>query len=161
MSRFSPIKIEHDLQAVACEEFIRTLAAMDSSDAFRELFLGLFSKTELVMFARRLHAARLLLSGETYKTVGNKLKMSEDTVRNVAHRVLRGGDAMKEACGILEKVIPEIHEEISRAFKALSSHGYERLKKNYSRYHLIENLMDVLPQILREKRAGKRRKKPP
>lgn len=159
MPRYSPIKLENNLRERMLEEFVRTIASMESAEDFRNLFLDLFTQTEITMFVRRLHVGHLLLSGESYKDIKYRLKMSEDTIKSVANRISKGGKGMSKASTLLEKIIPEISDEVSTAIKSLQPHSLENLKARYASYYLADNILKASPRWIRENKAQLKRKK--
>lgn len=67
---------------------------IDSKDEIRLLFKDLFTHTEYKMLAKRLEIARRLISGNTYESIMQKLKVTERTISNVSNTLERDGKGL-------------------------------------------------------------------
>lgn len=118
-------------------------------------FLGeLLTHTEIKMFAKRLQIAKMLLEGYDYLTIGDFVKVTDQTVakmNNLLHA---------ESAGT-RKAVEQLHqleEEQERKLKALDPLSYENLKRRYSPYYWPEEIAKLLTgkirRVLRRRSTG-------
>ncbi len=64
-------------------EFYTMVSLLKTRDEAKNFFKDLLTLSEVVMISRRIQAAKMMLEGETYETISNKLKMSTTTIMQV------------------------------------------------------------------------------
>lgn len=85
MAKFSKITKLTEAEAIhLLKEFFDSVSALHGRDELTKIFSDLLSKQELVMVARRLKIAKLLLDGNTYLDAVKKTKCSMATVARIS-----------------------------------------------------------------------------
>ena len=159
MSKFRVRRLAFDLRERMREELYRTFASLESREEVAAFCRDLFTPAEIVMFVRRLHTARLLIAGWTYKEIMKGLAIGNSTVKSVANRLYRDGKGFTLVQKRLKVILTEITEEIVREMDRLENpRGFEALKKKYSMYFWPDLLIEEAPKTLREMKAARRRK---
>jgi uncharacterized protein YerC len=160
MSKFRVRRLAFDVRERLREEFYRVFASLESLDEIRAVCRDLFSPSEIIMFIRRLHIARLLIAGETYKAIMKTLAVGNSTVKTVAHRLSRRGRGFEIVDLRLDAILPEIAEEIRLEIERVENpQGMENLKRKYSMYYWPELLVRDAPKFVRNLKAARGRKK--
>ena len=77
-------------KAEKISELYRIIASLDSEEKCRMLFDDLCTKKEIEKMAERIHAAKLLMAGNTYNQVMSQVKMSSATLSRVSRCVQYG-----------------------------------------------------------------------
>ncbi len=122
------------------DEFLLMIAGLETREEVRNFFRDLLSETELLMLARRIRIAKLLLHGTTYQEIQERLHAGEGTIAAV-HRWLQSGfDKYKESIPRLER---ELEKKVAIKQKTrATSYSFEWLKKRYPLHFLLFNIFD-------------------
>ncbi|MBI3952866.1 MAG: hypothetical protein HY336_02840 [Candidatus Doudnabacteria bacterium] len=89
-------------------ELWSSFTLVESKEQLRDFCKDLFTRTEYKMFAKRLQIARLLLEGNTYEEIGNRLKVTEKTILNVNNVLAERGKGYRNVHAKLFKIEKEI-----------------------------------------------------
>ena len=89
-----------DYQA-SLDELYRAVLTIQSVDECRDFFSDLFTKQELVNLSQRFLIAKLLLSGETYDMVHQKVSVSSSTITRINTELQFGSGGYKK---VLERI---------------------------------------------------------
>lgn len=121
------------------EEQIKTLdslytaaAAVRGRAAMKSFLRDLLTESERIMLGRRILIARLLLSGETYEGIYDRLGTSPGTIRNVDRW-------LQDQMPGYEDVIQTMEEELEKRElkKKYATSMLYRLKKRYPLHFLL------------------------
>ena len=121
------------------EEQIKTLdslytaaAAVRGRAAMKSFLRDLLTESERIMLGRRILIARLLLSGETYEGIYDRLGASPGTIRNVDRW-------LQDQMPGYEDVIQTMEEELEKRElkKKYATSMLYRLKKRYPLHFLL------------------------
>ena len=136
MPRKQPNTVTNTEQKELVGEFCRTIATLKDADQVERFFTDLLSDTEILMLARRIRIARLLLEGNSYTKIADTIGASPNTVANV-HRWLQKDVADFSA---LEK---QLAAEIKRTGQKTSPH--QNKKKQYHASNTFEGMKERYP----------------
>jgi len=89
MPKISRNKLEKSVYDEIVNRLMATFAMVTTSREITELFDGLFTKTERLMFAKRLAIAVLLERGYSYGAISKKLKVSSVTIGFIRNGMLK------------------------------------------------------------------------
>lgn len=121
------------------EETIATLDALYTAassvrgrDAVKLFLRDLLTPSERIMLGRRIIIARLLIAGESYEKIGERLRVSSTTIGRV-HRWL------KDQFPGLEKAIAGMEQEFKKRSerRLYATSALYRLKKKYPLHFLL------------------------
>jgi len=76
-------------------ELYEVIAELKSKDEVFRFLFGLFTPSEVLMIARRIQVAKMLLDKASYESINKKLKVSHQTTRKVEHWLKSDEDRRK------------------------------------------------------------------
>ena len=76
-------KLNKSQQEELFVKFCKSLALLHGSVEMAQFFKDLLSEVEVLMLARRLQIAELLMAGETYEQIRQEMKVSKNTIARV------------------------------------------------------------------------------
>lgn len=159
MSRFNIGRIAHDYRARYREEFCRLFARMGSLGEIRDVCWDLFSTKELVMFMRRIVAARMLLAGSNQIEITRKLGLSRNLVNAVNDRMQKNGKGIvsieKKMCVVEEELDTETKREKESDDPMRPEWLIKRYKHAFAATHLTR---DVTHAVTYMHAASKRKR---
>ncbi len=118
-------------------EFYTMVSLLKNRDEVKNFFKDLLTLSEVVMISRRIQAAKMLLEGETYETIGQKLKMSTVTVNQVEKWLNNGFGGYKKIIRRHQKRDGRQHwEPVNDAPFSLAA-----IRKKYPLHFLLLNLL--------------------
>lgn len=106
--------------------------AVRGRDAMKLFLRDLLTESERVMLGRRIIIARLLISGESHRAIGKRLKVGNDTVWRVQCWLYDQFPGFENAIAELEKELNKREFKKQYATSALF-----RLKKKYPAHFLL------------------------
>ncbi len=110
---------------------------LNSREEIKNFFKDLLTPSEVVMIARRLEVASLLLEGYSHIEIKTKMKIGFTTIANV-ERWLRGG------FGGYEKTIKKYRKDREKKTTEKSVSAFDRIRRKYPAHFLLCNaLMEV------------------
>lgn len=104
MTQLSRNPIHKDVYFEIRDDFVWILSALQSSEETKAFFNDFFTKTERLMFAKRLAIALLLQKGYDYRDIQYLLHVSTSTISRTAHWLDREGNGVAR---ILSKLVRE------------------------------------------------------
>lgn len=132
--------------------FCEALSSIKNKEEAAQFLADLLSPQELEMLAKRLEIAKLLIKGDTYSAIRDKLKASFNTIARVNAWLSLSGSGFKLVLKRVkepkEKTIDEIMDE------KYDPYSWYNIKRRYSMYFLPELIIDELI-----KRSTEREKK--
>lgn len=108
MTQLSRNPIHKDVFFEIRDDFILLLSQLRGQAETKLFFYDFFTKTERVMFAKRLAVALMIRKGFQYKDIQYILHVSSATISKMINWMDQGGDGLKKA---LDKLIREEHME--------------------------------------------------
>jgi TrpR-related protein YerC/YecD len=81
--RFYDVDRKERLRIIS--ELYEVIAELKSKDEVFKFLFELFTPSEVLMIARRIQVAKMLLDGKTYFEIGSLFKVSHQTIRKVEH----------------------------------------------------------------------------
>ena len=123
------------------EEKIRTLdtlytalSAVRGRDAMKLFLRDLLTESERIMLGRRIWIARLLIAGEEYDAIGEKLHVGYGTIARVAHWLDDQFPGYEQAVREMEK---QLDTRAVRAEIKKEPFSYAALKRKYPLHFLL------------------------
>lgn len=141
MPRINPRKIDPSDKGKYLDLLWTSISGLQGRTEIKNFFKDLFSESESIMFARRIHIAQLLLEGKTYEQIIKKLRVGPDTVGKVQQWLTSGFGGYEKAIQSFEAVL-EKRGEIEKN-KYLEPFSFAWLKKKYPLHYLLFNLFDM------------------
>ncbi|OQX51238.1 hypothetical protein B5M47_01635 [candidate division CPR3 bacterium 4484_211] len=151
MSRLSPRKVENKFMRYYIDNLINAFNLCLDREELEPFIKDLFTKMEIRMLAKRLQIALMLYEGCDYRTIINRLKVTNQTVGRVA-QILDYGE------GGLEKVVEKISKIDQKAKKKMQKGpqftGPHKLGSLAAKYALEKSARELLK--LKRKREVKK-----
>lgn len=91
MPHISKRKLNNGVLLKITQRFIQTAVRLKDKTQAEEFFSDLFTKTERIMFAKRLMLIFMLCEGNTFDEVGEILKVSPSTIARISKEIEKGG----------------------------------------------------------------------
>jgi TrpR-related protein YerC/YecD len=123
--------------------FARSLALLKNSTEVAQFLKDLLSEIEIMMFARRLQIAELLLAGSTYEQIRQAMKVSKSTIARVQTWLDIYGEGYRIVINRSSK-----HKEVSN-----TDTPWSKIKRKYPQYYWPQLLLEEIV-----KSANKREK---
>ncbi|OGG01901.1 hypothetical protein A2Z33_01520 [Candidatus Gottesmanbacteria bacterium RBG_16_52_11] len=95
MSQVSNYPVNKDIFYEIRDEFLWVLADLRNADDVKAFYSDFFTKTERIMFAKRLAIAFMIRQGMKYDDIRRVLHVSTSTISAVAAWMEKGGDGVK------------------------------------------------------------------
>ena len=93
MARYS--RISKGTQQELLTDFCEALLSIKTADEAVKFLTDLLTKSEVIMLAKRIKIAKLLIEGEDYKTIEGILKVSHGTIAKVAAWLAEAGEGFR------------------------------------------------------------------
>jgi len=140
MSRVNPRIIDQNDKRKYLDLLWTSIAGLNNRAEVKSFFKDLFSESESIMFARRIHVAQLLLNGKTYQEISKLLSVGQDTINKVQQWLTSGFGGYEKVISSFEQVLAK-RENIEKR-KFVKPYSFEWLKQKYPLHFLLFNLMD-------------------
>jgi len=138
MPKVSKFKVKRDIIGWFIENLWRSFTLIDSKDEMQGYLRALLSKPEIIMLAKRVQIAKMLVEGYDYRSIRNVIKVTDPTIAKISN----GLEDHPEVFRLVEKL--HIEE------KALEKkYDKSNLKSRYPAYYALENLLDSLDKPIR------------
>lgn len=144
-----PVDPEHLGQFI--NNFWDVVALLGNKEEVKAFLKEVLTHTETRMVAKRLQIAKMLFEGYDYLTIGNFVKVTDQTIARVNNTLHIGGAGLRGAVGYLQ----ELEGKRERQLKALNPGSLENLKRRYAVYCWPMETVSALGGYLR--RAARRR----
>jgi len=89
------------------KEFCEALSVLKNSQEVMLFLTDLLTREELIMLARRIKVAKLLIGGKDYREIGSLLKVSSPTIARVSHWLAEGGEGFRTIAERTKKEKPK------------------------------------------------------
>jgi TrpR-related protein YerC/YecD len=93
MARYSHIPKE--IQQELLTDFCEALLTIKTPEEAVKFLTDLLTKSEVIMLAKRIKIAKLLIEGKDYKTIEGRLKVSHSTIAKVAAWLVESGEGFR------------------------------------------------------------------
>ena len=115
-------------------ELLFVISSLKLRNDISDFFLGILTQSEILMIARRLQIAKMLLFGESYDSISNRMHVSHQTI-NKTEQWIRNNS---EAGNAIIKRIKSIDDES----EVISGRGYDMLDK-YAHHRIVKDLLGM------------------
>jgi len=86
MARLSRYKVDKTTEKKIIKDFCQLISSLKSPSEVQKFFEGFFTPSELLIFAKRLQAARMLKKHLSYSEISQTLKLSYSTLSRLANQ---------------------------------------------------------------------------
>lgn len=126
MTQISKNPVHKDVYYSIRDDFLWILTAMHSQSEVKAFFYDFFTKTERIMFAKRLAVALMLHKGFQYDDIRFILHVSTATISRASEWLDHGGEGVKYA---MDKLIKEEKAELFWKQVDRALYKFARLRK--------------------------------
>lgn len=132
------------------KEFCEAISVLKNSSEIMNFITDLLTKKELIMLAKRIKIAKLLIEGKNYREIEGILKVSHGTIARVNQWLLEGGEGFRLIAKRTKKEKPT--PETSRD---LAMKDWRKFRRRYSLMFwpqlLIEDVIKMMNKEQKEK----------
>ncbi len=89
------------------EEFCEALLALKHRQEVMNFLVDLLTRQELIMLSKRLRVAKLLVEGNDYQTIENKLKVAPTTIAKINYWLEESGEGFRVVAERTKKKEPK------------------------------------------------------
>ncbi|PIP17921.1 MAG: hypothetical protein COX43_01640 [Parcubacteria group bacterium CG23_combo_of_CG06-09_8_20_14_all_35_9] len=157
MPRFNLNQLSPKNQKELLDEFYLAVASLETIKEVKIFFKELLSVSEVVMLARRLLVAQMLISGLTFEEISERMGMGMDTIAHV-QRWIVSGEGHKTAVKRLEGQKDRKERKKISLEEKYDPFGWYSIKKKYPAHFWPEKAVKEVSEIL-ERYAKKQKKK--
>ena len=152
MAKFSRIpklskKDRQKLLIALCE----ALTSIKKREEAAQFLTDLLSPQELEMLAKRLEIAKLLVDGDTYDTIRNKLKVSHNTIARINAWLTLSGGGFRMVIERTKNKEKKINEPTFE--EKYDPQSWYNIKRRYSLHFLPELIIEEIIKKKRRKTA--------
>lgn len=116
-------------------ELYEVIAELKSKDEVFKFLFELFTPSEVLMIARRIQVAKMLLDEKTYVEIGKRLKVSHQTIRKVEHWLKSDEERTK----LIDLKLDKIKKNNSRN----TENVYKSRLDRYPGHKLLKDLVGI------------------
>jgi uncharacterized protein YerC len=109
MTKISKRSLTQELNNFLFSELARALALMETKAEIESFLRDLLTWTEMRMLSKRLGIARMLIEGEEYKLIKNRLKVTDATIARMQDKLRSNGVGLSLAVDRTKPVNRNFH----------------------------------------------------
>lgn len=136
------VKYHHlsdDEKKVYLGDFYTMVSLLKTREEVKNFFKDLLTLSEMVMISRRIQIAKMLLEGETYESIRDKLKVGATTVSQVERWLNNGFGGYKTTIKKYKNKYPKFKQS---EVDDVSPFSLATIRKKYPLHFLLLNLLD-------------------
>jgi len=104
MSKVRVYSIDKNERYRVVGEFLELIVNLRTKKEVIDFLIGLFTPSEMLMIARRVQIAKLLMEDDDYELIRKKLKVSNQTISKVEHWLMSDEQKNKTIVAKLEQI---------------------------------------------------------
>jgi len=163
MAKFNHYSISKEDKNKILNELYFVVGSLKNKEQIINFFNDILTKSELIMLARRIQIARMLIEGQSYWQISRKLKTGIDTIMRVQRWLKDGfGDYIKSLEKISKNEQQRIKQkELREARRDIDPNSLEGLANRYPLYFGLTNAISKIMGRYGEKinKENQKRKK--
>lgn len=148
MARYSQISNKEKEELLS--EFCEALAVLKTADEAMKFLTDLLTRQEIIILAKRIKIAKLLIAGKRYREIERSLRASHSTVAKVSQWLDESGEGFKL---VTERTKKEKTE--STGSNDLRKMEWGRFKKSHPLMFWPEFLVRDIVKLMNQKQRGK------
>jgi len=150
MARYSRISAKEREELLT--EFCEAISVLKSPEEIMNFIVDLLTRQELVMLAKRIKIAKLLIEGKDYREIEKLLKVSHGTIAKVSHWLMEGGEGFRIIAERTKKEKPKF----SRWDLAMID--WRKFRKTHPLYFWPQLLIEEVIKTMNKKQKDKLRR---
>lgn len=148
MKKYS--RISNEEREELLKEFCETLSVLKSPQEIMNFLIDLLTKQEIIMLAKRIKIAKLLIEGRNYRNIEGLLKVANSTVSRVNQWLMEGGEGFRLITERTQKKKPKSPTSWDYAME-----DWRKFRRRYPLMFwpqlLIEDIIKVMNKKQKEK----------
>ena len=148
MARYS--RISNKEKEELLEEFCQAISVLKSPKEIMNFITDLLTKQEMIMLAKRLKIAKLLIEGKDYRSIESLLKVSHSTIAKVNQWLLESGEGFRLVAERTKKEKPK-----PESFWELAMRDWRRFRRTHSLYFWPQLLIEEIIKTMNKKQKEK------
>jgi TrpR-related protein YerC/YecD len=151
VARYSRISKQEREELLA--EFCEAISVLKSPEEIMNFIIDLLTRQELIMLAKRIKIAKLLIEGKDYREIEELLKVSHGTIAKVSHWLMEGGEGFRI---ITERTKKEKPKPPSRWDFAVED--WRKFRRTHPLYFWPQLLIEEIIKTMNKKQKDKLRR---
>jgi TrpR-related protein YerC/YecD len=148
MARYS--RISNKEMEELLEEFCQAISVLKSPKEIMNFITDLLTRQEMIMLAKRLKVAKLLIEGKDYRNIENLLKVSHSTIAKVNQWLLEAGEGFRLVAERTKKEKPKPESSWDLAMR-----DWRRFRRTHPLYFWPQLLIEEIAKTLSKKQKEK------
>jgi len=144
MEKYS--KISNDQKGELIQEFSESISVLNNPDEIMCFLVDLLTKQEILMIAKRIKIAKMLINQESYQNIGDVVKVSSGTIAKINQWLLDSGDGFRLVSSRTKK---------SRPMKKINDYQFNDIKRAYPIMFWPELLIRDIVKTMNKKQKEK------
>jgi len=148
MRKYSKISNKERMKLL--EELCETLSVLKTPQEIMSFLVDLLTRQELIMLAKRIKIAKLLIKGKSYRSIENLLGVGHTTVAKVSQWLIEGGEGFRLVTERTRKEEPKPLNNWDIAMK-----DWRKLKRRYPSMFWPQLLIEGIIKTMNKKQKDK------
>jgi len=133
MPKVKSYSIDPREKRIIISDLFEIIVNLRNKEETLEFLIGLLTPSEILMIARRIQIARMLLEEDNYEVIRKKLKVSHQTINKVEHWLRGDGKKSQSIQNKIEKI-----KRAKREYKTIKSSS---LLDRYAHHRFLKELL--------------------
>lgn len=133
MSKISPRRLPDVVEQNLKRDFEKILRSLEDDKILTNLLFSLLTDSEIVMCARRLKIAELLMRGQPYSAIGEDLRVAQRTIESV--------DRWLSSYRDYRTVFPALLQKSTKSRRPAFPESLTALRRKYPLHFLLFNIL--------------------
>jgi len=156
MAKFNPYILPVKERKRIINQFYSAISTFKDLSGIKKFFDDLLTESEVIMLARRLEIAKLLIQGVGYQKIRTKLKVGFDNINAVNCWLRYGRDSYVEVIKKLEKLEAKKNRRKSEIKNKKQTFDWDDVKKRYPPQFWPKELLKELENTVDKYKSNKK-----
>jgi TrpR-related protein YerC/YecD len=148
MARYS--RISNRERGELLEDFCEAISVLKSPQEIMNFITDLLTRQEIIMLAKRIKIAKLLIEGKTYRDLESLLKVSHGTIAKVNQWILEAGEGFRLIAERTKKEKPKPESSWDLAMR-----DWRRFRRSHPLYFWPQLLLEDIVKTMNKRQKEK------
>lgn len=111
-------------------ELLFVISSLKLRNDISDFFLGILTQSEILMIARRLQIAKMLLLGESYDDISSRMHVSHQTINKTEQWIRNNSEAGNAIIKRIKSIDNESEIILEREYSMLDKYAHHRILKD-------------------------------
>jgi TrpR-related protein YerC/YecD len=147
MAKYS--KISNKEKEELLKEFCEALSVLKNPQEIMNFITDLLTRQEIIMIAKRIKIAKLLVEGKDYRDIENSLKVGPGTIARVGYWLSEGGEGFRLIAERTKRIKPK------ETFREPTMSEWSKLKRRYPMMFWPQLLVEEIVYTMNKRQKEK------